>query len=180
MNTCSWSWRQSGLCKLQEFATCCGRRLCLTVAMPHLAWVVLQHTLEPSCVAVRRHCMCMDHHTCGTVGDATWQSAPPLTLSLSSLHLSIPQCPNFLRPLLSPNNRKLPRSCSPAPPSAVSGLRTLSQGAPMLLVCEPDQGRPAASLGSTASGARRCHGRPLKVAWEGVGLETEKPELFCH
>lgn len=29
---CSWSWGQSGLCKLQEFATCYGGRLCLTVA----------------------------------------------------------------------------------------------------------------------------------------------------
>lgn len=25
ISTCSWSWGQTGLCKLQEFATCCGR-----------------------------------------------------------------------------------------------------------------------------------------------------------
>lgn len=130
--------------------------------------------------------ICMGHHTCGIVGDAAWLSTPPLTLSLSSLHLSVPQRPNFLCPflsLLSPNNRKLSRSCCPTPHIAVSAMRTLSQGAATLPVCEPDRGRPAASLGSTASGARRCRGRPLKVhgmEWGHAGFETEKPELSCH
>lgn len=175
MNMYSWSWRQSGLCKLQEFATCCGGRLCLTVAMPCPFWVVLQHMLEPLLCGSEEAphgSMCMDHHTCGTVGDAAWQSTSPLTLSLCSLHLSVPQCPNFLRPflsLLSPNNRKPSLSCSPTPHIVVSATRTLSQGAATLPVCEPDRGRPAASLGSTASGAWRCCGRPLKVAWDGVG-----------
>lgn len=175
MNMYSWSWRQSGLCKLQEFATCCGGRLCLTMAMPCPFWVVLQHMLEPLLCGseeVTHGSMCMDHHTCGTVGDAAWQSPPPLTLSLCSLHLSVPQRPNFLCPflsLLSPNNRKLSRSCSPTPHIAVSAMRTLSQGAATLPVCEPDRGRPADSLGGTASGAWRCCGTPLKVAWDGVG-----------
>lgn len=130
--------------------------------------------------------ICMGHHTCGTVGHAAWLSAPLLTLSLSSLHLSVPQCPNFLCPflsLLSSNNRKLSRSWSPTPHIAVSAMRTLSQGAATLPVCEPDQGRPAPSRGTTASGARRCHGKPLKVhgmEWGHAGLGTEKPELPCH
>lgn len=143
--------------------------------MPCPSRVLLQDTLEPFLCGSEETLhgsTCVDNHTCGTVGDAVWQSAPPLTLSLSSLHLSIPQCPNFLRPflsLLSPKTRKLPRSCSPTPPIAVSAVRTLSQGAATSPVCEPDQGRPAASLASTASGAWRCHGRPLKVAWDRVG-----------
>lgn len=141
------------------------------MAMPHPSCTVLLQPHSCGSEEAPHGSLCMDHHTCGTVGDAAWQSTP-LTLSLSSLHLSIPRLPNFLHPFLSPlspNNRKLPRSCSPTPHVAVSAMRTLSPGAATLPVCEPDQGRPVASLGSTASGAQRCHGRPLKVAWDGVG-----------
>lgn len=157
-----WAWQAAGVCHLL------WERSCLTVAMPHLLELCCSPRWSPSCVAGRKQHMSMDHHTCGTVGDAAWHPAPPLTLSLPSLHLSVPQCPNFLP--LSPNNRKLPFSCCPTPRSAVSAMRTLFQGAAMLPVCEPDQARPAVSLGRTASGAWRCHGRPLKVAWDGVRL----------
>ena len=94
----------------------------------------------------------------GLLGDAAWQS-PPLTLSLSSLHPSspFPNAPISSLPSLPPFPQQQKAALLLLSNTTCCHLRqyvrTLSRGAGTLPVCEPDRGRPVASLGSTASGA---------------------------
>lgn len=139
---------------------------CLYLTLPALCWL----TEDPLVweLGTLHDSMYMYHIMHGTAGRCS--------LAVTSSHFfpvfypSSPFPNSPISSLLSPDNRKLPRFCSPTPHVATSAARTLSQGAATLPVCEPDRGNPVASLGSSVSGARRCHGRPLKVAWDRAGM----------